>query len=107
MKRIVSFCVMLVAASVITSTSCKAAAGFQQDQKRIALVIGVSAYDQVPALPNPGADAEAMAEALTRLDFEVIKHIDPDHSEFEAILDDFDSRLSGADIGILYYAGHS
>ncbi|MFX4485942.1 caspase family protein, partial [Acinetobacter baumannii] len=40
-------------------------------QSRIALVIGQSAYQSVPALPNPGNDARAMTRLLTDSGFEV------------------------------------
>ena len=38
--------------------------------KRIALVIGNSNYQQVPKLPNPSADANAIAQLLKNAGFE-------------------------------------
>jgi len=46
-----------------------------QAEKRVALVIGNSAYDFNP-LVNPGADATAIAELLGDLNFEVFKGLD-------------------------------
>jgi Caspase domain len=38
-------------------------------EKRVALVIGNSAYRSVPALPNPAADARLMSDTLLSLGF--------------------------------------
>lgn len=38
-------------------------------EKRVALVIGNSAYQSVPRLENPGNDAQLVAETLQRLGF--------------------------------------
>ncbi len=38
-------------------------------EKRVALVIGNSAYKAVPALPNPVADAKLMSDTLLSLGF--------------------------------------
>ena len=47
-------------------------------EKRVALVIGNSAYRHAPALPNPRNDAAAMAAALKGLAFEVVLGTDLD-----------------------------
>jgi uncharacterized caspase-like protein len=54
------------------SAPCRPAA-----QPRVALVIGVSAYRAVPALPNPVNDARDLAAALGRLGFETETLLDP------------------------------
>ena len=43
----------------------------QVQARRMALVIGQSAYKSVPALANPGNDARAVAQWLTDSGFEV------------------------------------
>ena len=49
-----------------------------QPDRRIALVIGVSAYDNAPRLRNPANDAAALAGKLRELGFaEVIEVSDP------------------------------
>ena len=40
--------------------------------KRVALVIGNSAYRAVPTLPNPAADARLMSDTLKSLGFFVV-----------------------------------
>ena len=47
-------------------------------EKRVALVIGNSAYKHAPALANPKNDAEGIAAALARLNFEVLAGTDLD-----------------------------
>ncbi|NNF78006.1 MAG: caspase family protein, partial [Rhizobiales bacterium] len=44
--------------------------------KRVALIVGNSAYQHAAPLKNPVNDAEAVAETLERLDFEIVKGID-------------------------------
>ncbi|SON54556.1 His-Xaa-Ser repeat protein HxsA [Hartmannibacter diazotrophicus] len=108
MKRVLCLVSALFVLAFAASQGAMAkSSAFQDDQKRLALVIGVSAYESVPALPNPKNDAEAVAAAFGRLDFEVIKTVDPSRDDLEATLAKFRSSLEGADIAVLYYAGHS
>ena len=54
-----------------------AASGPASAEKRVALVIGNSAYQHTATLKNPSNDATDMAQALRNLDFEVIDGTDP------------------------------
>lgn len=74
--------------------------------KRVALVIGNGAYTAVPALPNPSADADAIAAKLAEVGFEVIVQKDADRSGMNVAMGRFIERLEGADVGLFYYAGH-
>ena len=53
-------------------------------ERRIALVIGNSAYKTVAPLANPKNDAELMAEALRDVGFEVVTAIDADRRTMAA-----------------------
>ena len=78
-------------------------------ERRVALVIGNSAYQTVPALPNPAADAKLMAETLSSLGFFVVgggARLDLDKNGFDQALKDFAAQLPGADVALFYYAGH-
>lgn len=75
-------------------------------EKRVALVIGNSTYQNVPALKNPKNDATDTSRALKRLGFEVIEGIDLDHQSMQKRIRQFSRALKGADIGLFYYAGH-
>jgi uncharacterized caspase-like protein len=94
----------LLAAAIFASVAD--AATTDEPERRVALVIGNSAYQFTPNLPNPINDAEAMAAALQRLGFEVAKGIDLDRAETELIIRDFAKKLPGADVALFFYAGH-
>ena len=78
-------------------------------EKRVALVIGNSAYQSVPQLPNPDADAKLMSDTLLSLGFFVVggsAQVDLDKTRFDAALQEFKTQLVGADVALFYYAGH-
>ena len=75
-------------------------------EKRVALVVGNSAYQFADALANPQHDATDVAAALKKLGFEVIDGLDLDKSAFDRKLRDFATALSGATAGLFFYAGH-
>ena len=80
--------------------------GMAQAEKRVALVIGNSNYNQVARLPNPANDSRAMADALARLDFTVTLQQDLGKSAMEQTLADFSDAVRDADLAVVYYAGH-
>ncbi len=64
-------------------------------EKRLALVIGNSAYQTMPKLPNPDNDAKLMSEKLLSLGFFVVgggARLDLDKSGFDAALAEFRRR---------------
>ena len=73
---------------------------------RVALVIGNSKYLNAPELKNPRNDADALAAALSRLNFRVIKGIDADRFTMQTLVRAFSGELDGAKIAVFYYAGH-
>jgi uncharacterized caspase-like protein len=75
-------------------------------EKRVALVIGNSAYENVPRLTNPSNDASDVAGKLKALGFEVVEGIDLGKRDMEKRIRAFAAALSGADVGLFYYAGH-
>jgi hypothetical protein len=75
-------------------------------EKRVALVVGNSAYVQAGALPNPMNDASDMAEALKKVGFEVILGLDLTKSAFDGKVRDFARALEQADVAVFFYAGH-
>ena len=87
---------------------CLILAGFagSAEARRVALVIGNSAYEHASPLANPKNDANALAAALKRLDFEVVKGVDLKRSDFEKSVRDFARAIRGADTALLFYAGH-
>jgi hypothetical protein len=95
----------IVAAFVVWVAACPAA----HAEKRVALVIGNSAYRAAPVLPNPAADAKSISDTLLSLGFFVVgggAELDLDKPGFEAALREFGNQLVGADVALFYYAGH-
>jgi len=77
-----------------------------QADRRVALVIGNSAYHNTAPLKNPRSDAEDMAIALKRLDFQVIAGYDLDDRGMKKKVRDFARAVDGADTALFFYAGH-
>jgi formylglycine-generating enzyme required for sulfatase activity len=75
--------------------------------RRIALVIGNSAYETVPPLANPANDATAMAEMFRHAGFEAVDlKINLKATEMRRALRDFSDDARNADFAIVYFAGH-
>jgi hypothetical protein len=77
-------------------------------EKRIALVIGNSAYSGGPLL-NPANDARLIGAELRKYGFEVILRINADQKTMKRGIQDFGEQLEkgGPDsVGLFYYAGH-
>ena len=77
-----------------------------QAERRIALVIGNSAYQSTTELKNPRNDATDVAGALRRLGFDVLDGRDLDKRSMERLIRQFGLKLSGADLAFFFYAGH-
>ena len=80
-----------------------------QAEKRVALVIGNSAYQTVAKLPNSAADARLMSDTLLSLGFFVVggsAQVDLDKAGFDHALQAFSQELIGADVALFYFAGH-
>ncbi len=58
-------------------------------QKRVALVIGNSAYQRTPKLTNPRNDATDMAAVLKKHGFQVVEGFDLDKASFDRKVRDF------------------
>ncbi len=77
--------------------------------KRVALIIGNSAYRSVTPLDNPKNDAALMAETLRGLGFTLVgggPQLDLDKASIDRAVQKFGDELLGADVGLFYYAGH-
>jgi hypothetical protein len=74
--------------------------------KRVALVVGNGAYQNVPSLPNPPRDAADVAMALGRLGFAVTLLNDLILSDMKDAVINFGVTAIGADMAVIFYAGH-
>jgi len=78
----------------------------QTNDKRIALVIGNSNYQNGGSLKNPVNDAELMAKTLQELGFTVIKKLNANLRTMQIASTDFKSKLKDYDVALFFYAGH-
>lgn len=76
-----------------------------ENEGRVALVIGNSAYKESP-LANPGNDAADMAKALGELGFKVILRRNTSTRAMRDAIREFGKELRRAQVGLFYYAGH-
>ena len=77
-----------------------------EKEKRTALVIGNSNYQETGQLPNPVNDATDMAQVLRELGFDVILLKDANLRQMGEALDEFYAKLLEGGVGVFYYAGH-
>lgn len=78
-----------------------------QAEKRVALVIGNSAYKSAPKLGNPVNDAILMGGMFRKAGFDTVDvKQDLNAPEMRKALREFGARTRDADVAIVYYAGH-
>jgi hypothetical protein len=76
-------------------------------EKRVALVIGNSAYVKVAKLSNPARDAELIEALFRKAGFDVVEaKRDLGMVAMRRALRDFADRVRGADIAAVFFAGH-
>jgi outer membrane protein assembly factor BamD (BamD/ComL family) len=75
--------------------------------KRVALVVGNSNYQNVAKLPNPSADASAIAQMFRNAGFEVVDlQLDAGNLEFKRAIRRFEDAASDSDMAVAFFAGH-
>jgi uncharacterized caspase-like protein len=75
--------------------------------KRVALVLGNSAYQKVNPLVNPVNDSAAISATFKSAGFDVVElKRDLNVTEMRRALRDFSDTVRDADVAIVYYAGH-
>ena len=101
--------IILIFTTLILFTSSFAQRGFKQipdNTKRLALVIGNSAYQNGGYLRNPVNDARAMTTTLEKLNFTVLKYENLNQSQTKQRIDEFGAKMANYDVALFYYAGH-
>jgi hypothetical protein len=75
--------------------------------RKVALIVANSEYEATSTLANPASDAALVAAAAETADFdEVIRVNDATMDEFVDALRAFSALADGADVAMVYYAGH-
>src|SRR5579871_2194192 len=77
-----------------------------QAERRVALIIGNGAHQNVTHLTNPANDAKLIAAALQEDGFRVTHVDDLDRDSLAKALRAFGHDADGADWAVIYYAGH-
>jgi uncharacterized caspase-like protein len=74
--------------------------------KRVAFVVGNSAYKNVAPLPNPALDAKSIAKVLRNVGFDVVEGTNLARDKMTERLLEFGKKAQGADVALFFYAGH-
>lgn len=75
-------------------------------ERRVALILATGDYTSLRGLSNPVNDARSVETLLKSLDFEVWTETDRDLRRMRRALDDFRKDGAGADLALVFYAGH-
>lgn len=75
-------------------------------ERRVALVLAAEDYRSLRKLDNPVNDAVAVEGLLSGLGFEVTVETNRDLRRMRRALEDFREDGAGADVALLFYAGH-
>jgi Caspase domain len=75
-------------------------------ETKVALIVGNSKYAHAPELSNPGNDAVAVADALSKIGFKVTVKKDATEQDFGASLKEFARDATKSDVALFYFAGH-
>ena len=75
-------------------------------EKRLALVIGIDDYKEVPKLTKAVGDANAIGDKLTSIGFTVSRAINPDRRALSLALANFYSSIEPGDTALIHYSGH-
>lgn len=78
----------------------------QAQARRAALIIGNGGYANATALSNPVNDAQLVAGAARKAGFDVTLLTDLTRDGFDQALRDFRQQADGADVAMVYFAGH-
>ena len=89
-----------VVVAVCALTPCAAVA------ERVALVIGMGAYEYVGPLDNTINDATGIADTLETIGFNVTLSLNATQATLLDQMDEFKFRAETADLALIYYAGH-
>lgn len=83
------------------------ACGPAHAERRVALVIGNSAYKSAPKLGNPVNDATLVGGMFKKAGFDSVDvRLDLNATEMRRMLREFAGRTRDADMAVIYYAGH-
>ena len=80
---------------------------YADKRTKIAIVIGMSAYQHAKPLPNTLGDANLISKKIEEAGFTVETILDAPLAGLTATLQSAIDKTKGADIALVYYAGHT
>jgi uncharacterized caspase-like protein len=98
--------VSLVFIAILAAANLGGPALGAESGKRLALVIGNSAYENVTPLTNPANDATDIAAKLRSLQFNVLLATDADHDKLATLLEEFRRQVTHEHVALFFFAGH-
>lgn len=75
-------------------------------EKRVGLVIGNTGYEYTGTLPNARSDAKTIHDALQKIGFAAKLREDLSYSQLRDAIRAFGHELQGAEMAVVYFAGH-
>src|SRR6516164_4549983 len=76
-------------------------------ERRVALIIGNSNYQNAPILPNPERDARGIADMFQKAGYEIVTTaFNVGNLDFKSTIRKFQDAVTDADIAVIYYAGY-
>ena len=76
-------------------------------ERRVALIIGNSNYQNAPILPNPERDARGIADMFQKAGYEIVTTaFNVGNMDFKSTIRKFEDTVTDADIAVIYYAGY-
>ncbi|WP_371740518.1 caspase domain-containing protein [Bradyrhizobium sp. LCT2] len=103
MKHTLRACSLVLGALAYFAFCCSPALA----EKRVALVMGNSAYKNTLRLTNPVNDAALIGDMFKKAGFDAVDvKTDLNASEMRRALREFAGRVRDADMAVIYYAGH-
>ncbi|MHC2537398.1 putative caspase-like protein [Bradyrhizobium diazoefficiens] len=103
MKHTLRACSLALGALAYFAFCCSPALA----EKRVALVMGNSAYKNTLRLTNPVNDAALIGDMFKKAGFDAVDvKTDLNASEMRRALREFAGRVRDADMAVIYYAGH-
>ncbi|MEQ1951999.1 caspase family protein [Mesorhizobium yinganensis] len=106
LRRLVLAALLVVLSAVVAIGSADATEK-SVSGRRAALVIGNSAYANLPKLPNAVNDAERISAVLSDANFEVTVGENLDKAGLEKTVREFLQTLNDGDVALFYYTGHA
>ena len=108
MKNLILIFILVVLSKAFYDRGLKIYKQKYQNEKKVALVIGNSKYDnsKFVSLQNPVNDARSMRDVLKNLGFEVLYLENATNKQMKKMVKKFKSKLKNSGVGFFYYAGH-